>query len=326
MKRAVLITTSPFGEDNGRALRLLDDANIRYMLNPFGRRLRAEELADLIGPYEVVIAGTEPITEAALNSAPNLRLIAHTGIGLDNIPLAAVRARGIAVTYTPSAPSPAVAELTIGQILALLRKTPDADRGMREGIWDRRIGRLLGQLTVGVIGVGRVGRLVIQRLQGWSPHILANDLIVDHEFASQTGCIWTEAETILREADIITLHVPLTRKTRHMIGKRELEIMKPDGILINTARGGIVDEAALAAALRSRPQFSAAVDVFEQEPYSGELNDLPNCLLSCHMASCTHDCRLQMEMEATQEVIRYFRGEPFATPVPEAEYLLQAEM
>jgi D-3-phosphoglycerate dehydrogenase len=326
MKRAVLITTSPFGEDNGRALRLLDDANIRYMLNPFGRRLRAEELADLIGPYEVVIAGTEPITEAALNSAPNLRLIAHTGIGLDNIPLAAVRARGIAVTYTPSAPSPAVAELTIGQILALLRKTPDADRGMREGIWDRRIGRLLGQLTVGVIGVGRVGRLVIQRLQGWSPRILANDLIVDHEFASETGCIWTEAETILRDADIITLHVPLTRKTRHMIGKRELEIMKPDGILINTARGGIVDEAALAAALRSRPQFSAAVDVFEQEPYNGELNDLPNCLLSCHMASCTHDCRLQMEMEATQEVIRYFRGEPFATPVPEAEYLLQAEM
>src|SRR5262249_50260831 len=208
MKRAVLITTSPFGEDNGRALRLLDDANIRYLLNPFGRRLRAEELANLIGPYEVVIAGTEPITEAALSRAPNLRLIAHTGIGLDNIPLAAVRARRIAITYTPSAPSPAVAELTIGQILALLRKTPDADRGMREGIWDRRIGRRLGQLTVGVIGVGRVGRLVIQRLQGWSPRILANDLIVDHQFASETGCIWADAETIFREADIITLHVP----------------------------------------------------------------------------------------------------------------------
>src|SRR5215471_6283332 len=323
MTRRILITTSPFGDADPTALRILDKEGIAYTLNPYGRRLRAEEVAELIGPYEVMIAGTEPITEAALNGAPNLRLIAHTGIGLDNIPLAAVRARGIAVTYTPSAPSPAVAELTIGQILALLRKTPDADRGMREGIWDRRIGRRLGQLTVGVIGVGRVGRLVIQRLQGWSPRILANDLIVDHEFASETGCIWTEAETIFREADIITLHVPLTRKTQHMIGKRELEIMKPDGILINTARGGIVDEAALAAALRSRPEFSAAIDVFEEEPYSGELTTLENCLLSCHMASCTRDCRLEMELQAAKEVIRYFHGQPFATPVPEAEYLMQ---
>src|SRR5207249_12230603 len=108
--------------------------------------------AELIGSYQVIIAGTEPITDATLDRAPHLRLIAHTGIGLDNIPLAAARARGIAVTYTPSAPSPAVAELVIGQMLALLRKTPQADRGMRHGLWNRRIGRRLGLTTVGVIG------------------------------------------------------------------------------------------------------------------------------------------------------------------------------
>src|SRR2546426_6057172 len=132
MTRRVLITTSPFGESDPKALRLLDEEGIGYTLNPYGRRLRAEELAELIGPYEVVIAGTEPITEAVLDQARNLRLIAHTGIGLDNIPLAAARARGIAVTYTPSAPSPAVAEFTIGQMLALLRHTVSADRGMRQ--------------------------------------------------------------------------------------------------------------------------------------------------------------------------------------------------
>src|SRR5207249_5058054 len=123
MTRRVLITTSPFGELDPQALRLLEQEKIGYTMNPLGRRLREEELTELIGPYEVMIAGTEPITKAVLERAPALRLIAHTGIGLDNIQLAAARERGIALTYTPSAPSPAVAEMTIGQMLALLRKT-----------------------------------------------------------------------------------------------------------------------------------------------------------------------------------------------------------
>jgi D-3-phosphoglycerate dehydrogenase len=320
----VLITTAPFGEIDAEPLRLLQRENIAFTTNPFGRRLREDELAELIGPYEVLIAGTEPITEAVLELAPNLRLIARVGIGLDNVPLAVARERGIAVTYTPSAPSAAVAELAIGQMIALLRRTASADRGMRQGVWNRWIGRRLGLLTVGVIGVGRVGRLVIRHLQGWSPiRILAHDLKVDDEFAQWTGCMWTDPETIFREADIITLHVPLTPQTRSLVGKSELAMMKPDAILINTARGGIVDEAALADALRSRPTFSAAVDVFEQEPYGGELAALENCLLSCHMGSGTRDCRLRMESEAAQEVVRYFRGEPFATPVPETEYVIQ---
>src|SRR5215475_6897481 len=153
MSRRVLITTSPFAELDSQPLRILEHEDIVYTMNPFHRKLREEEVAELIGPYEVMIAGTEPITESVLDRAPNLRLIAHTGIGLDNIPLAAARARGIAVTYTPSAPSPAAAELTIAQMLALLRYTATADRGMRNGVWNRRIGRRLSGLTVGVIGV-----------------------------------------------------------------------------------------------------------------------------------------------------------------------------
>jgi D-3-phosphoglycerate dehydrogenase len=326
MTRRVLITTSPFGERDATALELLTKAGIAYTLNPFGRRLREEELAELIEPYEVMIAGTEPITASVLDRAPNLRLIAHTGIGLDNIPLAVARARGIAVTYTPSAPSPAVAELTIGQMLALLRYTATADRGMRNGVWNRWIGRRLSGLTVGVIGVGRVGRLLVRHLHAFDPvRILGNDLITDEPFARQAGFVWADKETIYREADIVTLHVPLTRLTRRMIGRSELEVMKPDAILINTARGGLVDETALTAHLRARPNFSAAIDVFEEEPYSGELATLENCLLSCHMASCTSDCRLEMELQAANEVVRYFRRQPFANPVPENEYRIQSE-
>jgi D-3-phosphoglycerate dehydrogenase len=187
------------------------------------------------------------------------------------------------------------------------------------------IGRRLANVTVGVIGVGRVGRLVIQHLRGFKPNrVMINDIVPDDEFAKRNGCLWTDMETILREADIITLHIPLTSQTEHLIGSSQLQMMKSDAILINTSRGPIVDERALADALRSRPDFSAAIDVFEQEPYNGELAALENCLLSCHMGSCTDDCRLQMEMEAAMEVVRYFRGEPFLTPVPETEYTLQA--
>jgi D-3-phosphoglycerate dehydrogenase len=325
-EKRILITTSPFGETDPAALKLLENDKIRYTVNPFGRRLREQEIADLIPPYEVVIAGTEPITTAVLDRAPQLKLLAHTGIGLDNIDLAAARARGIAVTYTPSAPSPAVAELTIGQMIALLRGTPAADRSMRQKMWNRHIGRRLANVTVGIIGVGRVGRLVIQHLLGFSPkRILANDIKTDGDFARRAGFKWTDKQTIFREADIITLHIPLAKETRHLISGPELAMMKTNAILINTARGEIIDESALIDALRSRPEFSAAIDVFEREPYSGELVALQNCLLSCHMGSCTDDCRLQMEIEAAREVIHYFRGEPFDLPVPESEYLLQTD-
>ena len=323
MANTILITTSPFGEGDPAALKLLQENNIGYVLNPFGRRLREEEIADLIGPYEVVIAGTEPITATVLDRAPKLKLLAHTGIGLDNIDLQTARSRGISVTYTPAAPSPAVAELVIGQMIALLRKTAYADRRLRQGDWNRFVGRRLANVTVGVIGIGRVGRLVIQHLQAFKPsRILINDIAIDDDFAKKNGCVWTDKETIFREADVITLHIPLTSQTRRLIGPDELKMMKSDAILINTSRGPIVDEASLAAALSTRPDFSAAIDVFDQEPYSGPLASLDNCLLSCHMGSCTEDCRLEMEMQAAMEVLRYFRGEPFATPVPESEYLL----
>jgi D-3-phosphoglycerate dehydrogenase len=320
----VLITVFPYGEIDRDPIDLLEKHNIAFSKNPVRRKLKEEELLEMIAPYEVLIAGTEPITERILDAAGNLRLIARVGIGLDSVPLAAARERGIFVTYTPSAPTAAVAELAIGQMLALLRRTMIADREMRQGVWRRWIGRRLGQITLGVIGVGRTGRAVIRHVQGFSPvRILTNDLMVDDEFSRRTGCIWTDKETIYREADVITLHVPLTPQTRNMIGESELAMMKPDAILLNIARGGIVDEAALASALRRRPAFSAAVDVFVEEPYSGELAELENCLLSCHMGSGTRDCRLRMELEAAEEVVRYFRKEPFANPVPEAEYALQ---
>jgi D-3-phosphoglycerate dehydrogenase len=320
----VLVTTVPFGEIDPAPLDLLAKNRVDYDVNPLGRRLRAEELEEMIGGYEALIAGTEPITEAALEGASDLRLIARVGIGLDNVPLAAARRLGIAVTYTPEAPAAAVADLAVGQMLALLRHTGPADRDLRRGVWRRRIGRRLGLVTVGVIGVGRIGKRVVELLQSWRPpRVLVNDLELDFDFARRNGCTPADKETIYREADVITLHVPLTPLTDGLIGERQLAMMRPDACLLNTARGGVVDEAALAAALGERPDLSAAVDVFCDEPYDGPLAGLENCLLTSHMGSGSRDCRARMELEATEEVVRHFRGEPFACPVPESELLLQ---
>jgi D-3-phosphoglycerate dehydrogenase len=321
----VLVTTFPFGEIDRDPIEVLERERIPFTLNSFRRRYTEAEFLEAIGPYTALIAGTDPITEAVLDRAPNLRLIARSGIGLDSVALRAARARGIAVTYTPSAPSPAVAELTIGQMLALLRLTHTANREVRGGVWKRRIGRRLALMTVGVIGAGRIGRLVIRHLHDWGARVLAHDLVEDDDFAQETGCQWTNLSTIFREADIITVHVPLTPRTRGLIGKPELAAMKRDAILINTARGEIVDEPALAQALRERPMFSAALDVFEEEPYHGELLGLDNCIITSHMGSATRDCRLRMEVDAAREVVRFFKGEPLACPVPESEYAAEAE-
>jgi D-3-phosphoglycerate dehydrogenase len=320
----VLITPVPFGEIDDKPLRLLEEHNISYMINPIGRRLREDELVEIIREYEALIAGTEPITAHVLQHAHNLRLIARVGVGLDNIDLNFARERGIAITYTPDAPSPAIADLTIAQMLAALRYTHAADRDMRKGVWRSRTGRSLSGCTIGVIGVGRTGRHVIRHLHSWDPiRILANDLVVDDELAKVLDFVWADKETIYRQADIITLHVPLTPQTRNMIGTKELAMMKEEAILINTSRGGVVNEVALVDTLRKRPSFIAAIDVFENEPYSGEMTSLENCLLTCHMGSATRDCRLRMEIEAVREVIHYFTGQPFINEVPEYEYRMQ---
>ena len=321
--RRVLITTVPFGEVDRRPLELLESEGIEYVVNPIGRRLRVEELADMIADFDVVIAGTEPIMAEVMDRGSRLRLISRVGIGLDSVDLQAARQRGILVSYTPDAPAPAVAEMTMGLILSLLRSLAQTDRAMRGGVWHRIVGRRLSELTVGVVGVGRVGKRVIRHLQGFAPGILANDLAPDLEFGAAHAIRWVDKETIYKEADVITLHLPLTPLTRHMITRRELDAMKPDAVLINTSRGGIVNEHDLAQALKGGRLGGAALDVFAQEPYSGELVTVENCLLTCHMGSMARDCRAKMELEATEEAVRFLKGEPLRLLVPEDEYLMR---
>ena len=271
-----------------------------------------------------MIAGTEPISDQVMAAGGRLGLIARVGIGLDNVDLTAARRRGIAVTYTPDAPSPAVAELTLGLMLNLLRGVSAADRRVRQGVWQRIMGRRLSECVVGVIGCGRIGKLVIRHLSGAFPgvRILANDIAPDRSSPDLAPVEWTTKERIYERADVITLHLPLTSSTDRLIGASELARMKPDALLVNTSRGNMIVEADLAGALRRGQIGGAAIDVFGREPYDGELCELDNCVLTAHMGSMARDCRCRMELEATREVIRFFNAEALHSPVPESEYAL----
>jgi len=321
-----LITTVPFAERYRLPLELLEAAGIEYTINPLGRKLVEAELVEMSADVDVLIAGTEPITERVLSAAKRLKLISRVGIGLDSVDLLGAQRRGISVAYTPDAPAPAVAELTVGLMLSLLRFIHVANLQMHGGKWCRHFGRRIAEVTLGVIGTGRIGTRVLRRIAAFgTPRVLANDLIPDPKLVPELKLEWVGKEEIYRHADLISLHVPLTVQTRNMIRRQELLAMKADALLINTSRGGIVNEHDLAEVMASGHLAGAAIDVFEHEPYRGPLADIERCLLTCHMGSMSVDCRTRMEIEATEEAVRFVRGEPLQKPVPAAEYDVQRE-
>jgi len=322
----VLITTIPFGDKNSLPLEMLEEENIEYLINPFNKKLTEDELIELVGDFDVIIAGTEPITDKVMNQASNLKMISRVGIGLDSVDLLAAEERGIKVSYTPDAPAPAVAELTLGLMLSLLRSVHVSNSEMHDGHWHRFFGRRLAEVTIGIIGVGRIGTRVLNRTKAFgTPRILVNDVMPNLELGRQFKLDWVSKERIYEEADIISLHVPLTHRTRNMVRKKHLLSMKQDAIIINTARGGIINEQDLYEVMQSGHLSGAAIDVFEHEPYTGPLKEIQRCLLTAHMGSMSTDCRTRMEIEATEEAVRFLAGRPLEGVVPEDEYELQRE-
>ncbi len=322
----VLITTVPFAQQNRLPVELLEAAGISYRVNPLGRRLGEHELAELVGDADALIAGTEPITAHVMGCAPRLKLISRVGIGLDSVDLIAAQERGIAVCYTPDAPAPAVAELAFGLMLSLLRSVHVANLEIHGGRWQRHMGRRLAEVTVGIIGTGRIGARVLRRIPAFgTPRVLVNDLKPDPKLVPELKLEWVDKEQIYRSADVLSLHVPLTTQTRNMIGRAQLLQMKPNALLINTSRGGIVNEHELAEVMKSGHLGGAAIDVFTHEPYAGELAGIARCLLTAHMGSMSVDCRTRMEIEATEEAVRFLTGQPLRSPVPADEYDVQRQ-
>ena len=259
----VLITTVPFGEKNRLPLDLLENYGIEYLINPLNRKLTENELTEMLSDFDAMIAGTDKISKKVMDKASKLKHISRVGIGLDGVDLIEAKKKGIKVSYTPDVPAPAIAELTLGMMLTLLRSTHVSNSKMHQGNWHRIFGRRLSNVTTGLIGVGRVGTRIIKHLQSFdSPKILANDLsnlVKELNLPVQ----WTSKDQIFKEADIITLHLPLTGLTKNSIKEEHLLLMKKDAIIINTSRGGIVNEKDLYNVMKSGHLSGAAIDVFE---------------------------------------------------------------
>ena len=314
-KVKILVTTFPFGSLDSTPCRLLEGHDVEY--NDVFRKLNADELKMrlLRARPNIIIAGTEPYTKEVLDLIPDLWLISRVGIGVDGIDLVECESRGIWVVNTPDAPSNAVAELTVCQMINMLRWVRYADANMRLGYWTRYIGRDLRECDVGVIGCGRIGRLVVEKLQGLKPRrIFVNDIIPERA----VGLPRAEPESkaaIFAGCDVITLHIPYDEANHHYVSEREFRLMQDDATLINTSRGKIVDEVALYHWLREHGDAAAAIDVFAEEPYSGDLLDLSNAYLTPHLGSCTEKSRFDMEVGAVDAVLDFIERKELSNRV-----------
>ncbi|MBI4465581.1 MAG: D-glycerate dehydrogenase [Acidobacteria bacterium] len=285
--------------------------------NEQDRTLPGDELAERLADQDGVLCQlTDRLDEAVIAKAPSLRVIANIAVGYDNIDVACATRRGILVTNTPGVLTETTADFTFALLLAAARRLVEADRFVRGGQWkewklDLLLGKNVSLGSLGIIGLGRIGRAVARRARGFDMTILYwQPRRADPEVEQQLGARWVPKETLLREADFVTLHVPLNMETRHLIGARELAQMKPTAIVINTARGPVVDEEALVAALQQGRIGGAALDVFEREPQvHPALLTLPNVILTPHIASASHATRQRMAEMAAENLLAALAGQ-----------------
>jgi D-3-phosphoglycerate dehydrogenase len=303
--RRILTSTSTFDPTSfsldDRAV--LKRAGIQVVHNPFGRKLTEDEAIALLDGAVGLIAGLEPLNARVLRSAPTLRGIARVGIGLDTVDLSAAAELGIHVMNTPEPPAQAVAELTMGHILGMLRHIARVDRAIRAGNWKGEFGALLASKTVGIIGYGRIGRRVATLLEAFGAEVIVHDPHV-----MDAGATLVSLDELLSTSDIVTLHVPYSSENHHLLNQQSIAMMKPGAIIVNIARGGLIDEVALANALQSGALAGAALDCFEDEPYSGPLTSFDNVQMTAHMGTYAIETRGQMERQAAAQLVEHLRS------------------
>jgi len=310
--RVVLVSSRSFGQivPDGEQLLARGGFDVRRVPDS-ERPLDAPKLARLVAREcpTALIAGAEPIPREVLIASPMLKLVQKHGVGVDNIDVEAATAAGIVVTNAPGTNTEAVADLAVAFMLALLRQLVPAVESTRQGAWHRYMGRELGQLAVGVVGTGRIGRAVIRRLGGFGSRILAYDVIQDRSLAAAHNLRYVELDELIETSDIVTLHIPLMEGTRELLGRRELARMKKSAFLINIARGELVDETALAEHLAAGRIAGAGVDVFATEPpQDSPLLRLPNVLATPHIGAYTHEAMEAMDRVCAETVVALFSG------------------
>jgi len=308
----ILVTPASFKPTmNSPALDQLRAFAGELIFNPHNKPLTEDELIPLLEGCDGCIAGLDPFTRRVIAGAQTLKVISRYGAGVDNVDLAAAGERGITVCNTPGVNAEAVADLAFGLMLCLARKLLVMDRSTREGKWDRSIGTELYQKTIGIVGLGAVGKAVARRAAGFSMKVLACDPALDSAYAQAHGIIPASFDQLVRESDILSLHPPLKDDTRHMISADVMRAMKKGALIINTARGGLIDETAACELLQSGHLGGMGLDVYEHEPPQGQtLFGLDNVVLTPHTAARTVEATAGMASRSVHNLIDILSGKP----------------
>ncbi|MEX2238680.1 MAG: phosphoglycerate dehydrogenase [Dehalococcoidia bacterium] len=302
-----VLVSDPIAEDGIELLRRHAEVDVRTGLPP-------EELVRIIPEYEALIVRSETkVNSELLAAARSLKVVARAGVGVDNIDIPAATQRGIIVVNAPTGNTISAAEHTIAMMLALSRHIPEADATMKAGVWDRKrfLGTEVRGKTLGLIGLGQVGAEVARRAAGLDMHLIGFDPFVTEERAASIGVELVAKDALLKQADYVTLHVTLNPQTKHLIGEKELKSMKPGARIINTSRGGIIDERALHDAVRDGVIAGAALDVFEEEPLGeSPLRALPGMILTPHLGASTTEAQERVSIDVAEQVVEVLANRP----------------
>lgn len=303
MKILVTPTSLQPGKDS-QALDLLYDFSSDLVFNTYGRPLNEAELIPLLKDCDGYIAGLDSVTETVLNSCPNLKAISRYGAGYDRVDIKSAKKKGIIVTNTPGANATAVAELAFALILSLARNIPYLDSTTRSGKWVRSTGMELKGKTLGIMGLGAIGKTVAGFAKGFHMDIIAYDPFIDKEYCKLNQIQAGTFEEVCKKSNVISLHLPLTDATWHLISQEAISMMQDNTLLINTSRGGIIDEAAAFQALTTGKLGGMGLDAFEQEPpKASPLFKLDNVIVTPHTGAHTKEAGINMAEAAVRNLI-----------------------
>lgn len=310
--KAFISTTSFLKPQNAAAKALAESFFDEVTYNELGVPLKGDEILSRLEGCDAYIAGVDYITADVIEKMPqSVKVISRYGVGVDRVDLAAAKARGITVTNTPGANSTSVCELAFALMLAAVRNIPQLHEAVSRGEWPRSEGMELAGKALGIVGMGAIGKRLAVRAKAFEMDVMAYDPYFDEAFAAEHGIKRMELDDLLRAANVISLHVPLNDSTRHMIDAARIAEMQDGAIVINTARGGLIDEAAAAEAIRSGKLGGLGLDAFEQEPLvDSPLKNLPHVIFTPHTGAHTGEAVAKMGMMSVENAIAVLKGEP----------------
>ena len=311
MSKEILIISSKFRESSDTYRELLQREGCTLAEKLIEYPITEDHLCELVRDVDGLITGLEKVTARVLENANRLKVISAGGVGYDHIDLDAASRKGIVVCNCAGCNNRSVAELAFGMMLSLSRQIYQSDRAMRNGVWNRFTGPELWGKTIGIVGLGRVGKSVSQLAKGFGMRILANDVAWDITYADEHGISYVPLDRLLRESDYVTLHTPLTPWTYNLIDERSIELMKPTAYLINTARGPVVKEEALCNALRQGRIAGAGLDVFTTEPtYDCAFREFDNVIITPHIGGASNEAYERALQLALLNVTSVLNGRP----------------